>query len=102
MGFARPIEGPAGHSAKSLARFPARWNHLAEKDSRQINMEQILITKVFNFAVSLVLVRYLGVEELGRYAYIIAYTFSFGALADFGLAAYSMPSRSNTSRSCAK
>ena len=33
-----------------LARFPARWNHLAEKDSRQINMlEQILIAKVFNF-----------------------------------------------------
>jgi hypothetical protein len=34
----------------ALARFPARWNHLAEKDSRQINMlEQILIAKVFNF-----------------------------------------------------
>ena len=33
-----------------LARFPARWNLLAEKDSRQINMlEQILIAKVFNF-----------------------------------------------------
>jgi hypothetical protein len=35
---------------RDLARFPARWNHLAEKDSRQINMlEQILIAKVFNF-----------------------------------------------------
>jgi hypothetical protein len=33
----------------TLARFPARWNHLAEKDSRQISMlEQILIAKVFN------------------------------------------------------
>jgi hypothetical protein len=30
-----------------LARFPARWNHLAEKESRQINMlEQILIGEV--------------------------------------------------------
>jgi len=36
--------------SRALARFPARWNHLAEKDSRQINMlEQILIAKVFNF-----------------------------------------------------
>jgi hypothetical protein len=34
----------------ALARFPARWNHLAEKDWRQIYMlEQILIAKVFNF-----------------------------------------------------
>jgi hypothetical protein len=34
----------------SLARIPAKWNHFAEKDSRQINMlEQILIAKVFNF-----------------------------------------------------
>jgi hypothetical protein len=33
-----------------LARIPAKWNHFAEKDSRQINMlEQILIAKVFNF-----------------------------------------------------
>jgi hypothetical protein len=31
----------------SLARFPARWNHLAEKESRQINMlEQILVGEV--------------------------------------------------------
>ena len=29
------------------ARFPARWNHLAEKESRQINMlEQILVGEV--------------------------------------------------------
>lgn len=46
------------------------------------------VTKVLNFAVSLVLVRYLGVHELGRYAYVTAYAFPFGALADFGLAAY--------------
>src|SRR5262245_9505036 len=33
-----------------LARIPAKWNHFAEKDSRQINiLEQILIAKVFNF-----------------------------------------------------
>jgi hypothetical protein len=35
---------------QSLARIPAKWNHFAEKDSRQINiLEQILIAKVFNF-----------------------------------------------------
>jgi O-antigen/teichoic acid export membrane protein len=48
------------------------------------------VTKILNFAVSLVLVRYLGVEELGRYSYIIAYAYPFGALADFGVAAYSI------------
>jgi hypothetical protein len=33
-----------------LARIPAKWNHFADKDSRQINMlEQILIAKVCNF-----------------------------------------------------
>ena len=33
-----------------LARFPAKRNRFAEKDSRQINiLEQILIAKVFNF-----------------------------------------------------
>ena len=33
-----------------LARFPAKWNHFAGKESRQINiLEQILIAKVFNF-----------------------------------------------------
>ena len=33
-----------------LARIPAKWNHFAEEDSRQINMlEQILIAKVCNF-----------------------------------------------------
>jgi hypothetical protein len=32
------------------ARIPAKWNHFAEKDSRQIYVvEQILIAKVFNF-----------------------------------------------------
>jgi hypothetical protein len=31
----------------TLARFPARWNHLAEKESRQFNMlEQILVGEV--------------------------------------------------------
>jgi hypothetical protein len=33
-----------------LARIPAKWNHFAERDSRQFNfLEQILIAKVFNF-----------------------------------------------------
>jgi hypothetical protein len=39
-----------GHCDVVLARIPAKWNHFAEKDSRQINiLEQILIAKVFNF-----------------------------------------------------
>jgi hypothetical protein len=33
-----------------LARVPTKWDHFAEKDSRQINtLEQILIAKVANF-----------------------------------------------------
>ena len=43
-------------------------------------------TKVINLLVSIALVRWLGVEELGRYAYVLAFCFPFGALADFGLA----------------
>ncbi len=36
-------------SSLRLARIPAKWNHFAEKDLRQINiLEQILIAKVFN------------------------------------------------------
>ena len=34
----------------SPARIPAKWDHFAEKDSRQINiLEQILVAKVFSF-----------------------------------------------------
>jgi len=34
----------------ALARFPAKWEHLAEKESRPLTVpEQILIAKVFNF-----------------------------------------------------
>jgi O-antigen/teichoic acid export membrane protein len=43
-------------------------------------------TKAINVAVSVALVRWLGVAELGRYAYVLAFCFPFGALADFGLA----------------
>jgi hypothetical protein len=39
--------GVFGEESRDLARFPARWNHLAEKESRQINMlEQILVGEV--------------------------------------------------------
>ena len=32
------------------ARFPVKWNHFAERESRQLNiLEQILFAKVFNF-----------------------------------------------------
>lgn len=43
-------------------------------------------TKAINLVVSVALVRWLGVHELGRYAYVLAFCFPFGALADFGLA----------------
>lgn len=43
-------------------------------------------TKVISLLVSVALVRWLGVDELGRYAYVLAFCFPFGALADFGLA----------------
>ena len=34
----------------SPARIPAKWDHFAEKDSRQINIpKQTLVTKVFSF-----------------------------------------------------
>ena len=45
-----------------------------------------IATKAINLLVSVALVRWLGVHELGRYAYVLAFCFPFGALADFGLA----------------
>lgn len=45
-----------------------------------------IISKAVNIAVSLALVRWLGALELGWYAYILAFCFPFGAVADFGLA----------------
>jgi O-antigen/teichoic acid export membrane protein len=45
-----------------------------------------IATKAINVLVSVALVRWLGVAELGRYAYVLAFCFPFGALADFGLA----------------
>jgi O-antigen/teichoic acid export membrane protein len=45
-----------------------------------------VVTKALNLAVSLALVRWLGAHELGRYAYVLAFCFTFGAVADFGLA----------------
>src|SRR5207247_123814 len=45
-----------------------------------------VVTKAINLLVAVALVRWLGVHELGRYAYVLAFCFPFGALADFGLA----------------
>jgi O-antigen/teichoic acid export membrane protein len=45
-----------------------------------------VVIKAVNLLVSLAMVRWLGAHELGRYAYIVAFCFPFGALADFGLA----------------
>ncbi len=44
------------------------------------------LIKVLNFAISIAVVRHLGAQELGRYAYILAFAYPFGAVADFGLA----------------
>ena len=46
--------------------------------------------KLINVAVSIALVRYLGPQELGRYSYVLAFAYPFGALADFGLAAHAI------------
>ena len=45
-----------------------------------------VVTKAINLLIAVALVRWLGVHELGRYAYVLAFCFPFGALADFGLA----------------
>ena len=45
-----------------------------------------VVMKVVNIAVAVLMVRWLGVEALGEYAYILAFCFPFGAIADFGLA----------------
>lgn len=49
-----------------------------------------VVIKVINFGVSLAVIRYLGAQELGRYAYILAFAYPFGALADFGFATYAI------------
>lgn len=49
-----------------------------------------VITKLINMAASIAIVRYLGSEELGRYSYVLAFAYPFGAVADFGLAAYAI------------
>jgi len=43
------------------------------------------ITKALNLAVSVLLVRWLGPDTLGDYAYITAFAYPFGALTDLGL-----------------
>jgi polysaccharide transporter, PST family len=48
------------------------------------------VVKLINVVVSIAVVRYLGVQELGLYAYILAFAYPFGALADFGLGAYAI------------
>jgi len=49
-----------------------------------------VVIKVVNFAVSIAVVRYLGAHELGRYAYILAFAYPFGFLADFGLGTFAI------------
>ena len=53
-------------------------------------------TKAISLLVSIALVRWLGVDELGRYAYVLAFCFPFGALADFGLATLAIRDASRT------
>jgi O-antigen/teichoic acid export membrane protein len=49
-----------------------------------------VVIKVVNFAVSIAVVRYLGAQELGRYAYVLAFAYPFGILAEFGLGAFAI------------
>src|SRR2546428_6348625 len=49
-----------------------------------------VVIKVVNFAVSIAVVRYLGAQELGRYAYILAFAYPFGNLAEFGLGTFAV------------
>lgn len=46
--------------------------------------------KLVNIAISIAVVRYLGAQELGRYAYVLAFAYPFGVLADFGLATFAI------------
>ena len=55
-----------------------------------------VIVKLINVAVSIAVVRYLGTDELGRYAYVLAFAFPFGALADFGLGTFAIREMSRT------
>jgi len=48
------------------------------------------LIKLINFAVSIAVVRYLGAQELGRYAYVLAFAYPFGIVADFGLATFAI------------
>ncbi len=48
------------------------------------------LIKLINFAVSIAVVRYLGAQELGRYAYVLAFAYPFGVVADFGLASFAI------------
>ncbi|MGD0267247.1 MAG: oligosaccharide flippase family protein, partial [Candidatus Methylomirabilota bacterium] len=45
-----------------------------------------IIIKALNIVVSVMMVRWLGAQNLGRYSYILAFCYPFGAVADFGLA----------------
>src|SRR3989475_3667085 len=49
-----------------------------------------VVIKVVNFAVSIAVVRYLGAQELGRYAYVLAFAYPFGILAEFGLGTFAV------------
>lgn len=49
-----------------------------------------IIVKLINVVVSIAVVRYLGTDELGRYAYVLAFAYPFGALADFGLGTFAI------------
>jgi O-antigen/teichoic acid export membrane protein len=49
-----------------------------------------VVIKVVNFAVSIAVVRYLGAQELGRYAYMLAFAYPFGIVAEFGLGSFAI------------
>src|SRR2546427_9017331 len=49
-----------------------------------------VVIKVVDFAVSIASGRSLGAQELGRYAYVLAFAYPFGILAEFGLGTFAI------------
>lgn len=78
---------PAGDPYVEAAATPGT---AAPRPSLARNLGAVLgaqvATKALSVVVSIVMVRWLGADALGRYSLVVAFCFPFGALADFGLA----------------
>src|SRR5688572_31241045 len=75
----RPTEGHEGDPLVTAVVSRRRPSLLG--NMRAVISAQVAI-KAVNVVVAVAMVRWLGAEELGRYAYVIAFAFPFGALAE--------------------